>query len=144
MNRCQLVTGANLTSSDRHHCIALPQLLQVGVSSISRECFSRSITTLPRLIDESPAPNTDATPLIPRLHSPLECGSSGFFSVTRADSGTKFGRYFGKPAAKRTQLEPERNASIAWASKIPMLRMMKVPARAEAIRDLLRSPSLKG
>jgi hypothetical protein len=39
--------------------------------------------------------------------------------------------------------DPERNASIAWAIRMPMLRMMKVPARAEAIHHLPRSASSK-
>jgi hypothetical protein len=33
--------------------------------------------------------------------------------------------------------DPERNASIAWARRIPMLRMIKVPAKAEAMVHLL-------
>jgi hypothetical protein len=49
LNRCKLVTGANLISSDRYHCISMPQFGQVGASSSSSECFSLSITTLPEV-----------------------------------------------------------------------------------------------
>src|ERR1700745_819379 len=49
LNRCRFVTGTNLMSSDRNHCISMPQVGQVGVSSSSSECFSLSITTLPQV-----------------------------------------------------------------------------------------------
>src|ERR1700751_178624 len=49
LNRCRLVTGTNLTSSDRYHCISMPQVGQVGASRSSSECFSLSITTLPKV-----------------------------------------------------------------------------------------------
>src|SRR5438552_2281868 len=57
LNRCRLVSGTNLISSDRHHCISMLQVGQVGTSRSSSECFSLSITTLPRSSDESPKPN---------------------------------------------------------------------------------------
>src|SRR6516162_9613012 len=56
LNKCRLVIGTNLTSSDRYHCISMPQVGQVGTSRSSSECFSPSITTLPRSSDESPKP----------------------------------------------------------------------------------------
>src|ERR1700739_3905971 len=56
LNKCRLVTGTNRTSSDRYHCISMPQVGQVGTSRSSSECFSLSITTLPRSSDESPKP----------------------------------------------------------------------------------------
>ena len=41
LNRCRLVTGTtSLTSSDRCHCISMPQVGQVGASRSSSECWS--------------------------------------------------------------------------------------------------------
>jgi hypothetical protein len=40
LNRCRLVTGTNLKSSDRCHCISMPQVGQLGASRSSSECFS--------------------------------------------------------------------------------------------------------
>src|SRR5262249_49351340 len=57
LNKCRLVVGTNLTSSDRYHCISMPQVGQVGTSRSSSECFSLSIITLPKVVDESPEPN---------------------------------------------------------------------------------------
>jgi hypothetical protein len=72
LNKCRLVIGTNLTSSDRYHCISMPQVGQVGASRSSSECFSLSITTLPRSSDESPKPNRQK-PLVAgsTSHSPL-------------------------------------------------------------------------
>jgi hypothetical protein len=49
LNRCRLVTGTNLTSSDRYNCISMPQVGQVGASRSSSECFSLSITNPPQV-----------------------------------------------------------------------------------------------
>jgi hypothetical protein len=49
LNRCRLVTGTNLTSSERYNCISMPQVGQVGASRSSSECFSLSITNPPQV-----------------------------------------------------------------------------------------------
>jgi hypothetical protein len=50
----------------------------------------------------------------------------------------------GRQERQRPDHDPERSASIAWAMRMPMLRMINVPARAEAIRRLLSLSPVKG
>src|SRR5690348_15519371 len=77
-NRCRLVAGTNLTSSDRHQCISMPQVGHVGASRSSSECFSLPITTLPRLSDESPKP--DRQSLVPQVRRVILLPRSRLFA----------------------------------------------------------------
>ena len=87
----------------------------VGVPAVSKEVLSRRTADYQNWV-EAFARNHGAQPGV---------------GTVRANLPRVQGRRSDSP-----NHEPDRNASIAWAIRMPMLRMMNVPTRAEYIAGL--------